>query len=94
MNAATFSGDGQWLITGTGDETVRLWSLGQTGPQAIPVVLRPDQGPIGIIAVSPDGHWLITSGEDKTARLHNLRLTEWVTLAFKGDAEGTSPPLK
>ncbi|MGH7192517.1 MAG: protein kinase family protein, partial [Candidatus Saccharimonadales bacterium] len=64
------SRDGRWLVTGSGDQTARLWDL--ANDDAEPRVLRGHTGAIWAAAFSADGHWLATAGEDKTALLWSL----------------------
>jgi hypothetical protein len=61
-----------WLVTSSGDETVRLQDLTAKDPSAHPVILRGHEGNINAVAISSDNHWLVTGSEDKTARLWDL----------------------
>ncbi len=57
------------LVTGSDDNTVRLWDLDAEDPAASPVVLHGHKGPVRAVAISADNHWLVTSSSDNTARL-------------------------
>ncbi len=70
--ALAISPDGHWLVTGSADNTARLWDLTAPDPAASPVVLRGHEGGITALAISPDGHWLVTGSDDTTARLWDL----------------------
>jgi hypothetical protein len=60
INTLAASRDGRWLVSGSGDRTVRRWDL--FNPSAEPTVLR--QYPDGVrkVAISPDGRWLAVGG--------------------------------
>jgi WD40 repeat protein len=47
VNAVTFSPDNHWLVTGSEDNTARLWDLTVKDPAASPVVLRGHKGAVG-----------------------------------------------
>jgi WD40 repeat protein len=64
--AAAFSPDGKTILTGSWDNTARLWDA--TTGEPLGPVLRHD-GPVMGVAFSPDGRTVLTGGWDKTARL-------------------------
>ena len=66
------SPDGRWLVTGSQDNTARLWDLTAKDPAAAPIILRGHEGWIRCLAISPDGRWLVTGGDDRAIRLWDL----------------------
>ena len=72
VRAVAISPDNHWLVTGSEDNTARLWDL--TGPDlaAAPIVLRGHENEIHTVAISPNNHWLVTGSGDNTARLWDL----------------------
>jgi len=66
------SPDNHWLVTGSWDNTARLWDLSAKDPAANPVVLRGHEGLVYAVAISPDNRWVLTGSDDKTARLWSL----------------------
>ncbi|KAK2737024.1 Transcription initiation factor TFIID subunit 5 [Myotisia sp. PD_48] len=59
----------RWLLSSSGDATVRLWSLDLW--RCI-VIYKGHAGPVWDLTWGPYGHYFVTGGHDKTARL-------WVT---------------
>ena len=70
--AVGISPDNHWVVTGSEDNTARLWDLRAKDPAASPVVLRGHEGEVNAVAISPDNHWLVTGSADNTARLWDL----------------------
>jgi len=67
--AVAFSPDGQTVVTGSDDKTVRLWDVA-TGAE-----IRRFEGHTGLLnsaVFSPDGQSIVTTGKDSTARLWNV----------------------
>ena len=69
VNAVAISPDNRWVVTGSGDNTARLWDLSAKDPAANPVVLRGHEGAVTAVAISPDNRWVVTgsSGQDGAA---------------------------
>jgi WD40 repeat protein len=80
-NIGTISPDNHWLVTGSGDKTVRLWDLSAKDPAANPVVLRGHESEVSEVAISADNHWLVTGSQDTTARLWFLHTDDLINLA-------------
>ena len=60
--------DGQTIVTGGDDGTVRFWKAHDGKPQGGPLVAG-HAGAILAVAISPDGKLILTGSADKTARL-------------------------
>jgi dipeptidyl aminopeptidase/acylaminoacyl peptidase len=63
--AVAFSPDGQWLATGSKDNTARVWEAA-SGQE---VARMAHEGGVEAVAFSPDGQWLATGSKDNTARV-------------------------
>jgi WD40 repeat protein len=74
VQAVAFSPDGTQLLTGSEDQTARLWNVA-TGSE---VWQLPHQGAVQVVAFSLDGTRLLTGSEDKTARVWNVATGEEV----------------
>ena len=75
------SPDNRWVVTGSDDNTARLWDLSAKDPAANPVVLRGHEGPVRAVAISPDNRWVVTGSYDKTARLWLFQMNDLMNLA-------------
>ncbi|RMG41208.1 MAG: hypothetical protein D6725_01895 [Planctomycetota bacterium] len=64
-----FSPDGRWIVTGSFDNTVRLWDARTLAP------VRTMSGHTKLVlcvAVSPDGRWIASGSMDRTIRLWEI----------------------
>ncbi|WP_414569426.1 caspase family protein [Nostoc sp. CCY 9925] len=68
--SVAFSPDGQTIVSGGDDGTVRLWNI-QGDSVADP--FRGHQGFVRSVTFSPDGQKIVSSGEDGTVRLWDIQ---------------------
>ncbi|MEM1309913.1 MAG: TIR domain-containing protein [Cyanobacteria bacterium P01_H01_bin.153] len=73
---ASFSPDGQQVVTTSADRTARLWNL-ETGEST---VLEGHQDEVWDVSFSPDSQQVVTASKDGTARLWNLATEESTVL--------------
>ncbi|MCT7991090.1 nSTAND1 domain-containing NTPase [Laspinema olomoucense] len=67
VTAVAISPDGQTIVSGSWDNTVRLWN--RQGEQI--GILRGHQSSVTAVAISPDGQTIVSGSWDKTVRLWN-----------------------
>ena len=80
VDSVAFSPDGKRVVTGSGDNTARVWDL--SGPTPAATVLEGHRGPVNSVAFSPDGKRVVTGSGDNTARVWNTPpLEELIPLA-------------
>ncbi|MBN1205981.1 MAG: hypothetical protein JXB05_13775, partial [Myxococcaceae bacterium] len=63
---ASFSPDGQRIVTASADKTARMWNAEGAGE---PVVLRGHEAVVLSASFSPDGQRIVTASWDRTARV-------------------------
>lgn len=80
VNALSVSSDGQFIVTGSRDNTVRVLSA-DTGRQI--QVLTGNTDWANAVAISGDGKWVLSGCADGTARLWDLKTGEEIR-CFKG----------
>ncbi|KAH8653107.1 WD40-repeat-containing domain protein [Tricladium varicosporioides] len=69
VDAVTFSPDGRFLASGSGDDTVRIWNPA-TGQET--QKFKGHTGAVNGVAFSPDGKLLASGSSDDTVRIWNL----------------------
>ncbi|MEH1930598.1 nSTAND1 domain-containing NTPase [Nostoc sp.] len=70
VSSVAISADGQTIVSGGEDGTVRLWNLqGQTLTEP----LRGHKGWVNSVAISADGQTIVSGGRDGAVRLWNLQ---------------------
>jgi WD40 repeat protein len=70
VNSVAFSPDGKLIVSGSDDNTVRLWDI--KGNR----VAQPFQGhedSVNSVAFSPDGKLIVSGSGDKTVRLWDIK---------------------
>jgi WD40 repeat protein len=65
-----FSPDGQRIVSGSNDETLKLWDA-QTGQQTL--TLTGHTGPVTSVAFSPDGTRIVSGSWDRTVKVWNAQ---------------------
>ena len=83
-----FSPDGERIVSGSGDKTVRLWDA-RTGA-SIGQPFKGHEGGIRSVAFSPDGERIVSGSDDKTVRLWDAKTGAQIGQPFKGHEEGVS----
>jgi WD40 repeat protein len=74
------SPDNRWLVTGSSDNTARLWDLSAKDLADNPVVLR-GYHEIRGVAISPDNRWVIAGCYDGRVRLWPLQTKDLIPFA-------------
>jgi WD40 repeat protein len=80
VNAVDISPDGKYLVSGSDDQTVRIWNL-ENGESLH--ILEGHQGAVSDVVFSPDNKTMASCGEDQTIRIWNFQDAH-VIQALKG----------
>jgi WD40 repeat protein len=84
--SVAFTPDGERLVSGSWDRTIRIWQL--RSPSTAPIVLSSLPGGVWSISVSPDGRRLAAGYDDGTVHLFNLIRPQVAPLVLSGHLAG------
>jgi WD40 repeat protein len=86
VNSVSISGDGRWIVSGSLDKTVRVWSVAKKTQEA---VLTGHTDEVRSVCMSGDGRWIVSGSYDSTVRIWSVAKktqeavftghTEWVS---------------
>ncbi|PVF93396.1 WD40 repeat-like protein [Serendipita vermifera] len=82
VNSVAFSPDSKYIVSGSGDNTVRVWDA-ETGN----IVTAPFTGhkqPVTSVSFSIDSQWVISGSSDKTIRVWNAETGDLIAGPFEG----------
>ncbi len=65
VSALAFSPDGKWVVSGSEDNSARVWNAASSKEISRLIF----NGPVSAVAFSPDGKWVVSASEDNTARV-------------------------
>ncbi|CCA77365.1 related to WD40-repeat protein (notchless protein) [Serendipita indica DSM 11827] len=82
VNAVGFSPDGSQIVSGSDDNTIRLWDAA-TG-QAVGEPLRGHESEVSAVGFSPDGSQIVSGSWDKTIRLWDAATGQAVGEPLRG----------
>ena len=85
VNSVAFSPDGKRVVTGSADNTARVWDLSGATPAA--TVLEGHRDRVSSVAFSPDGKRVVTGSLDKTARVWDLSRATPAATVLEGHRE-------
>ncbi|UUM20726.1 NACHT domain-containing protein [Mycoavidus sp. SF9855] len=71
VSSVAFSGDSNWLVSGSWDNTVRLWSVSDNNRSLVHTYSEHKDWVISV-AFSEDSKWLASGSYDKTVKLWNV----------------------
>ena len=72
-------------MTGSTDNTARLWNLKESDPTTSSRILRGHEGPIYTAAISTQGQWLVTGSWDNTARLWDAQTGLGISASLRAE---------
>ena len=83
--AVAFSPDGQRIVSGSEDKTLRLWDAKSGAPIGAP--LRGHDDAVSSVAFSPDGQRIVSGSGDKTLRLWDAKSGAPIGAPLRGHDE-------
>ena len=74
INSMEFSHDGSFIVSGSGDTTVRLWSFGGENPIAVHYQMKTKhESSVNSVAVSSGNSRIVSGGADSKVFIHDAR---------------------
>ncbi len=70
VNSVAFSLDGQYIVSGSRDKTVKLWDLKE---RVLLHTFNGHESEVNSVAFSPDGKYLVSGSNDKTLKLWDVK---------------------
>ena len=67
IKSVAYSPDGQFIVSGSNDNTVRVWNADSGQPVGQP--LEGHTNEINSVAYSPDGQFIVSGSDDNTVRI-------------------------
>ena len=89
VTSVVFSPDGQYLASGTRDNTVKLWRVSESGSIQIVRTIRGHNSWVTSVVFSPDGQYLASGSYDRTMKLWRVDTGELVR-TMQGHTAGLS----
>ncbi|KIJ53000.1 hypothetical protein M422DRAFT_155751, partial [Sphaerobolus stellatus SS14] len=85
VQSVAFSPDGKYIVSGSSDHTIRLWSV-ETGK----AVREPYQGhtdSVQSVAFSPDGKYIVSGSDDRTIQLWSVETGKAIGEPYQGHTD-------
>ncbi|WP_460208301.1 WD40 repeat domain-containing protein [Scytonema sp. NUACC21] len=87
VNSLAFSPDGQTLVSGGADSTIKIW---HTGAQDLIDILHKHNGMVRCVAFTPDGQTIATGGDDRKIMFWDLTQRQVATALSLDDTAAHS----
>eukprot|EP00505_MAST-04D_sp_SCG-Rhode-Island_P005213 Stramenopile-MAST_4_protein_5213 len=83
VNSVSFSPDGAWIVSGSDDKTVKVWSV--VSGECV-TTFEGHSGWVNSVSFSPDGASIVSGSRDKTVKAWSVESGECVT-TFEGHSD-------